>query len=126
MEEKKGLSYILLFIFGVLLGSFSIYLPPLGYKNIEYIEQTSSYEITNYSWYGKQIYMEIIEGDNKDVLVIYRNQSRIQEIEAWIIFFTIASLVLWRIRDKKFRIYVCAFSAIAFIVMDIVLVNKLN
>ncbi|NDI35747.1 hypothetical protein [Chengkuizengella sediminis] len=123
---KKVASYILLFIFGVLLSAFSFYMPALGYKNIEYIEQTSSYQITNYSWYGKQIYQETFEGDNKEGLVIYQNQRRIQEIEAWIIFFTIASLVLWRIREKKFRIYGSVFLAITFIVMDIVLVNKLN
>ncbi|MGM7681201.1 hypothetical protein ACSVDA_03505 [Cytobacillus sp. Hm23] len=123
---KKEVSYILLLIFGVLLGSFSIYMPALGYKNIEYIEQTSNYQITNYSWYGKRIHQETFDGDNKEGLVIYQNQRRIQKIEAWILFFTIASLMLWRFRDKKFRIYACVFSAIAFIVMDIVLVNKFN
>lgn len=122
---QKRLTHILLFIVGFILFTFSIELPSLGYKNIDYIEETSNYLVTDYSWYGKSTNQAVFNGDAEELLEIFQKQRRIQNMQATIIFFTLISLTLLFIREKLLYIYTFIAITIVIILVDIAMVNNL-
>ncbi|WP_112180557.1 MULTISPECIES: hypothetical protein [Paraliobacillus] len=122
---KKRVTYLLIFIVGLFLFTFSINMPSLGYKNIVYVEETSDYQVTDYSWYGKPTNSGIFIGNSEEMLEILQKQIKIQNLQASIILFTLISIVSWFIREKQFFIYSNIFITIVIILVDIAIVNDL-
>ncbi|MBM7552168.1 hypothetical protein [Thalassobacillus pellis] len=124
--KRKTIAQILLFVIAGSLFAFSIEMPVLGYKKLEYIEETSSHQIINYNWYGKKVSERPFTGEPKEALNLFQRQNRIQKVQVCIIVFALISLALWWSNEKKRYIYGSAFICFLFLMIDIFLVNKFS
>ncbi|MCP3027717.1 hypothetical protein [Halobacillus sp. A5] len=124
--KRKTVAQILVFIIGGLLFTFSIELPVLGFKKIEFVEETSTHQVINYNWYGKEISEQPFKGEPKEALNLFQKQYRIQKIQVVIVVFALLTLALWWSKEKKRYIYGCAFIFFLLVVIDIMMVNKFS
>ncbi|SEH99948.1 hypothetical protein SAMN05192559_1073 [Halobacillus karajensis] len=124
--KRKTVAQILIFIIGGLLFTFSIDLPVLGFKKLEFIEETSTHQVINYNWYGKEISEQPFKGDPKEALNLFQKQDRIQKNQVSIVVFSLMTLALWWSREKKRYIYGSAFVLFILVIIDIMLVNKFS
>ncbi|QAS51166.1 hypothetical protein HLI_02560 [Halobacillus litoralis] len=53
--KKKTVSRNAIFIIGCILFTFSIDMPVLGFKKLEFVKGTSSHQVIDCNWYGKEI-----------------------------------------------------------------------
>lgn len=123
---KKRFFYILLFLAGALLSIFWLEMPALGYKNIEYVESTSSYHVTHYSWYGKQLEQKRFEGDTGEALEIFQNQSRIQTVQAILITLSFLTILSILFREKRLYRYGSAGLTFLLVIAHILLVKSMS
>lgn len=131
-EDKEGdilkrsvIAKILLFTIGVLLFSFSIDMPVLGYKKLE-VKEEGGYEIISYRFCGEPIKQEAFNGDSDEALDIFQKQRGIQNLQAGILFFSIASLALWWAREGKRWIYGSALLSMLLLMVDVLLIFKFH
>lgn len=123
--KRSVIAKIFLVIIGVLLFSFSIDMPVLGYKKLE-VKEEGGYEIISYRFYGEPITREASEGDSNEALDIFQKQRRIQHLQAGILFFSITSLALWWAREGQKWIYGSAILSVLLLVIDVLLVYKFH
>ncbi|SFJ69771.1 hypothetical protein SAMN04487936_103366 [Halobacillus dabanensis] len=123
--KRSVIAKIFLVIIGVLLFSFSIDMPVLGYKKLE-VKEEGGYEIISYRFYGEAITREASEGDSNEALDIFQKQRRIQHLQAGILFFSITSLALWWAREGQKWIYGSAILSVLLLVIDVLLVYKFH
>ncbi|MGP4070794.1 hypothetical protein [Halobacillus sp. B29] len=124
--KRKTVAQLLVFIIGGILFIFSIELPVLGFKKLEFIEETSTRQVSSYNWYGKEISEQTFQGEPKEALNLFQKQDRLQKNQVLIVVFALMTLALWWSREKKRYIYGSAFLFLLFVVLDIILVSKFS
>ena len=124
--KRKTVAQILIFIIGGLLLTFSIELPVLGFKKLEFIEETSTQQVINYNWYGKETSEQPFKGEPKEALNLFQKQDRLQKIQVFIVVFALMPLALWWSREKKRYIYGSVFIFFILVIIDIFLVNQFS
>ena len=123
--KERVIAQLLLFGIGLPLFAFSIEMPVLGYKKLEMNEE-GGYEVISYRFYGETIKREAFTGDSEEALDIFQKQVRLQSLQAAVLFFAIASLVLWWAKEKKRLIYGSSVLSILLLVIDVSLVITFN
>ncbi|MFG6115840.1 hypothetical protein ACGTN9_11655 [Halobacillus sp. MO56] len=126
IRKRKWIKNIVLWIAAFFLIIFSIDMPALGYKNLDYIPQTNSYKITKYSWYGAPLIHESFEGDSDEALKVFQNQTRVQRIQSVTMVFALMAILSWWARERKLYTYGSAWLAVIFLVIDIMVVIRLS
>ena len=124
--KRKTVAQIFIFIIAGLLFTFSIELPVLGFKKLEFIEQKSTHQIIHYNWYGKEISEESFKGEPEEALKLFQKQARIQKIQVSIVVFALLALAAWWCKEKKLYIYGSASIFLILTIIDIILVHKFN
>ena len=124
--KRKTVAQIILFIIGGLLFVFSLDMPVLGFKKLEYIEETSRHQVIDYHWYGKVKSVELFEGDPKEMLSLFQKQQRVQRVQAGVLLFALMPWVLWWSKEKK--IYISASVLVCFLLisLDIFMVHQFS
>ncbi|MGP4062185.1 hypothetical protein [Halobacillus sp. H74] len=124
--KKKTVSRIAIFVIGCILFTFSIDLPVLGFKKLEFVKGTSNHQVIDYNWYGKEISRDTFEGSSSEALSLFQKQDKLQKIQVSIIIFTLMLLTLWWSQEKKRYIYGCGVIFLLLLIIDVVLVNKFS
>ena len=124
--KRKTVAQILIFIIGGLLFTFSIELPALGFKKLEFIEENSTRHVIDYNWYGKEVSEQPFKGEPKEALKLFQKQDRIQKIQVFIVVFALMPLALWWSNERKRYIYGSVFIFFLLVVIDIIMVNKFS
>ncbi|MYL70575.1 hypothetical protein GLW00_06930 [Halobacillus litoralis] len=124
--KKKTLAQILIFIIAGLLFVFSIELPVIGFKKLEYIKESSTYRIISYNWYGKEINEQPFKGDPSEMLDIVQKQDRLQKLQGSIVVFALLTLAAWIFKEKKVYLYGSALTFFILIFIDVTLVHMYN
>ncbi|MYL31276.1 hypothetical protein GLW03_15770 [Halobacillus halophilus] len=124
--KKKTLAQILIFIIAGLLFIFSIDLPVLGFKKLEYIKESSTYRVISYNWYGKEINDQPFKGAPSEMLDIFQKQGRLQKLQGSIIVFALLTLAAWIFKEKKVYVYGSALTFFILIFIDVTLVHMYN
>ncbi|MFQ3545674.1 hypothetical protein Q7A53_16460 [Halobacillus rhizosphaerae] len=124
--ERKTVANLLIFLIGGLLFTFSIELPVIGFKKLEFMEETSIQVIIDYNWYGKEISERPFKGDPHAELSLFRKQEKIQKLQVLLVVFAIMPLALWWSREKKRYIYGSAFIFFLLVIMDMILIHRFS
>ncbi|MCA1010638.1 hypothetical protein [Halobacillus halophilus] len=124
--KRKTAAQLFVFMIGALLFIFSIELPVLGFKKLEFIEETSTRQVISYNWYGKKISEQTFHGKPKEALNLFQKQDRLQKNQVLIVVFALMTLALWWSREKKRYIYGSAFLFILFVGINIILVSRFS
>ena len=115
--KRKTAAQLLVFIIGGLLFIFSIELPVLGFKKLEFIEETSTREVISYNWYGKGISEQTFQGEPKEALSLFPKARQASKKSSFDLCVWPYDFALWWSREKKRYIYGSAFLVILFVVI---------
>ncbi|GGC78309.1 hypothetical protein GCM10007216_06050 [Thalassobacillus devorans] len=120
--NRKRVSYAVLLLIAGLLVTFSLELPVLGYKKLDYNKDTETTQITEYYWYGGMKKQEPFEGNPDEELAIFQKQSRLQNIQISTIMFVLMAIAGKWAREKRFVVIGSLALAVILLFADIALV----
>ncbi|WP_085507579.1 hypothetical protein [Thalassobacillus devorans] len=122
--NRKRVSYAVLLLITGLLVTFSLELPVLGYKKLDYNEDTETTQITEYYWYGGIKKREPFDGNPDGELAIFQKQSRLQNIQiSTVVFFLMTIAGKWA-RERRIVVIGSLALAVIFSVVDILIVTN--
>ncbi|TGB03529.1 hypothetical protein [Halobacillus salinus] len=124
--KRKTVAQILLLIISALLFTFSIELPVLGFKKLEFQQETSTHQVISYNWYGKEVKEQPFKGDPKEALSLFQKQDRVQKIQVGVVIAALLTLALWWSRGKKRYIYASALAVPILVIVDIMVVHNFS
>ncbi|MFG6117691.1 hypothetical protein [Thalassobacillus sp. B23F22_16] len=122
--NRKRVSYAVLLLITGLLLSFSLELPVLGYKKLDYNQDTDTTQITEYYWYGGIKSREPFDENPDEELAIFQKQTRLQNIQiSTVIFFLMSIAGKWA-RERRIVVIGSLALAVIFSVVDILIVTN--